>query len=132
MHHTDLHEKFFADSHSYSYKRPLFEIFSWKKVSRSTKKPRKMRNFSASKLSWYTVDPPETTAPVTTDSANFEIDNLRKCKINCHYPCMYSYRYQVMIMEIFQMTLILYWRLLCILVKMNNMKMKNIRLTYLK
>ena len=31
------------------------EIFSWKKVSRSTKKPRKPRNFSASKLSWYTV-----------------------------------------------------------------------------
>ena len=48
------------------------------------------------------IDPPETTASVTADSANFEIDNVRNCKINCHYPCMYSYRYQVMIMEIFR------------------------------
>ena len=40
------------------------EIFLWKKVLRNTKKPRKPRNFSDSKLSWYTVFTSQPSLPM--------------------------------------------------------------------
>ena len=55
------------------------------------------------------IDPPETMAPspITTDPVSDSVSayNIHIYNNNIHYPSMY--RYQVMIMEIIQMTLIL-------------------------